>query len=151
MPLDTLFTFFDVDGSVTFHRADMLKVLTDNLPPPPMFKAHFRKRLVTYSQPETGGAVSLHFSDGTSTCADLLIGADGIKSATRASMYASMSKREENKERAQCLSSFIEASWSGTYAYRALVETQKLINKFPHHQAARSLMMVRHFVLEFLN
>ncbi|KAL5492945.1 hypothetical protein ACEPAI_4393 [Sanghuangporus weigelae] len=126
-------------GSITLHRADMLKVLTDNLPPPFMFRAHFNKRLVSYTR--RGDSVILHFSDGTSSEADVLAGADGIKSATRATMYTVLADKTEDEARKKQLRSHIQASWSGTYAYRGLVESESLLRKSPGHQAATTPMI----------
>ena len=129
-----------VDGSITLHRADMLKVLTDNLPPPPMFCAHFNKRLVSYAI--RANSVILHFEDGSAAEADMLVGADGIKSATCATMYSTLAASETDEERKRLLMSRIQPSWSGTYAYRALVETEALLEAFPEHQAVMNPMIV---------
>ncbi|KAL5530919.1 hypothetical protein ACEPAG_3795 [Sanghuangporus baumii] len=126
-------------GSITLHRADMLKVLTDNLPPPFMFRAHFNKRLVSYTR--RGDSVILHFSDGTSAETDVLAGADGIKSPTRATMYSALADKTEDEERKKQLRSHIQATWSGTYAYRGLVESKSLLRKYPGHQAAATPMI----------
>ena len=119
----------------------MLKVLTDNLPPPSMFHAHFNKRLISY-MPKANGVILL-FADGTTAEADMLIGADGIKSATRATMYTRLANRADSEEGRRRLLGHIRASWSGTYAYRALVDTKKLLSVFPNHQAASTPMIVR--------
>ncbi|EJC99819.1 FAD/NAD-binding domain-containing protein [Fomitiporia mediterranea MF3/22] len=126
-------------GSITLHRADMLKVLMDNLPPPSMFHAHFNKRLASYST--KSNSVILHFTDGSSFESDMLVGADGIKSATRMKMYISLVDRAEEEDRKTQLKRFVQAEWSGTYGYRALVETNKLLQAVPGHQAASVPMM----------
>ncbi|THH03798.1 hypothetical protein EW145_g5997 [Phellinidium pouzarii] len=128
-------------GSITLHRADMLKVLTDNLPPFQAFQAHFSKRLVSYEQ--GSDSVMLQFSDGTSAEADVLVGADGVKSATRATMYRGLAKSAEEYDRNKAgnLRKFVQASWTGTYAYRALIETESLLRDNPGHQAATTPMI----------
>ena len=111
----------------------MLKVLMDNLPPPSVFHAHFNKRLTSYSS--NSNSVILHFTDDTSFESDILVGADGIKSATRAKMYTLLADRAKEEDRETQLKRFVQAEWSGTYGYRALVETNKLLEAVPGHQA----------------
>ena len=134
-------TKHSADGSITLHRADILKVLTDNLPPPSMFHAHFNRRLVSYAT--TANSAILHFEDGSAAEADMLVSADGIKSATRATMYSALAASETDRERKRSLMCHIQPSWSGTYAYRALVEAKALLEAFPEHQAAVNPMIVR--------
>lgn len=132
------------DGSITLHRADMLKVLTDNLPSSHMFHSYFNKRLVSYTS--KGNSVLLHFADGSSAEADILVGADGIRSAIRSTMYTGLANRTKvGEDQKLQLKSHVHASWSGTYAYRSLVEAEKIQNVFPGHQAASTPMMVRSF------
>ncbi|KAI5117644.1 hypothetical protein M0805_001300 [Coniferiporia weirii] len=128
-------------GSITLHRADMLKVLTDNLPPPQAFQAHFSKKLISYKQ--ATDTVTLHFSDGTSAQADLLVGADGIKSATRTTMYQILADAagKSDPARADELRKFVQPSWTGTYGYRALVGAERLLKAYSGHQAATNPMI----------
>ncbi|THG99501.1 hypothetical protein EW145_g7256 [Phellinidium pouzarii] len=126
----------DPNGAISLHRVDILKVLTDNLPPSQAFQAHFSKRLISYEQgPDS---VTLLFSDGASTQADVLVGADGIKSATRMTMYKKLttSAEEHGMDKAGDLRKFVQASWTGMYAYRALIKTESLLRENPGHQAA---------------
>ena len=61
--------------------------MIDRLPPN---IANFNKRLLKYTLAETNDSntapVTLHFQDGSQYEADLLLGADGIKSAIRPQM-----------------------------------------------------------------
>ncbi|OCB85076.1 FAD/NAD-binding domain-containing protein [Sanghuangporus baumii] len=124
---------------VNLHRADVLKVLVEALPPPSMFHAHFNKRMVSYTA--KSDSVLLHFADGTSGEADMLVGADGIKSATRATMYSALAdKVQAGEDEKNKLRGFVNASWAGLYAYRALIPTEKLLAAVPGHQAATRMM-----------
>ena len=61
--------------------------------------ANFNKRLIKYTLSDPGdkdaAPVTLHFHDGTTYEADLLLGADGIKSTIRPQMLAHLMKPEE--------------------------------------------------------
>lgn len=129
----------------------MLKVLTDNLPPPSQFTPHFSKRLIFYEQ--SPDSVIMHFADGSMAEADILIGADGIRSATRAAMYRHLSNRMEGRNlvKASDLFNLARSSWTGTYGYRALVETKTLLSRYPGHQAASHPMLVRILILYFVS
>lgn len=133
-----------VDGSITLHRADMLKILTDNLPPASRFRAHFSKRLAFYTSARDSGDVVMHFMDGTTATADVLIGADGIKSATRNSMYSRLASKADivDQALARTLRNFKDPSWTGTYAYRSLIDAKELLRTSPNHQSATNPMIV---------
>ena len=122
----------------------MLKVLFENIPPPDMFTAHFNKRLVSYSQSEISAGndgVKLFFEDGTVAEADMLVGADGIKSVVRTSMYKSIAARNNDTE----LLKHVKAGWSGTYGYRCLVNTEKFLDRLgvKEHLSASEALFVR--------
>ena len=63
---------------------------------------HFGKSLASFS--EAGGEVIAHFSDGASATGDLLIGADGLRSAVRAQLFPG-----------------VEPLYAGYVAWRAMV------------------------------
>ena len=133
-------TLFTPDGSITLHRADALKVLTDDLPQG--LYAHFSKRLVNYHVKDN--SVVLEFSDGTEAPADLLVGAEGIGSVTRTVMYRQLSKEcaATDPEESKRLAGFIHPTWTGTYAYRHLIDPNRLLAKSFSHQAATWPMIV---------
>ncbi len=122
----------------------MLKVLVDNLPS--SLRSHFCKRLVAYTEPDHESSVTLQFADGTTAQADILIGADGVNSITREVMYndlAEAAAMKGDREEAIRLRSFIQASWTGTYAYRSLLNVDKFHQTAPGHQAATVPLFVR--------
>ena len=126
------------------HRADMVDVFVRHLPA--SCTVHTSKRLIKYAEPQhPRGAYTLHFADGSVAEADVIIGADGIKSKTRASMYeyahareclggkASASGSPTKDECERC--SRANPKWVGTVAYRYLIPTDKLRNVNPKHHA----------------
>lgn len=106
----------------------MLKLLLEHLAPydTPWLSTHFSKRLVSYQQDASG--VTLHFADGSIGRADILIGADGVGSAVRRQMYTDLAEaaRPTDPQKAEELLRYIPPSWSGTYAYRTLLDSRKL-------------------------
>lgn len=135
-----------LDGALTLHRADLLKILTKHLPASSHsgFSVHFSKRLVSYTctGPDASPLVTLAFEDGTSSTAHVLVGADGIRSATRATMYARLSEKAEDVVQAVAFEAFREATWTGSYVYRALIRSEDLIRAAPDHRAAVNPMIV---------
>ncbi|KAI0272654.1 FAD/NAD-P-binding domain-containing protein [Gloeopeniophorella convolvens] len=71
------------DLGVAAHRANLLDALVTYLDPK-IAKTHFNKRCVEVKPSDTNkGRTAIYFSDGTSHEADLVVGADGIKSVVR--------------------------------------------------------------------
>ena len=87
-----------------FHRADLINLLAEAFGPR---NIELGRRLVDIEQDESG--VTAYFQDGTSERGDLLIGADGIHSRTRARLFG------EEKPR-----------FSGQIAYRGLAPAERV-------------------------
>ncbi|KAG6852996.1 hypothetical protein C0991_007678 [Blastosporella zonata] len=117
-----------------FHRADFQRVLLRRLPK--SCQTHCSKRLRSYSQ-RLSGAIEVVFEDGTTTTCDVLIGADGLKSAVRKSFLqekASLARSQGRRAEAAKIESSVNPVWSGTNAYRALIPTEKLKQRSPGHK-----------------
>ena len=130
---------------LTFHRADFQTVLLRKLPT--SYRIYCSKRLRSYEQ-RHGGPISLLFEDGTSTSCDVLVGADGLKSAVRRSLLgekASRAQSQNNWSEAADITALIEPTWSGTNAYRALVPADRLRSRQSNHRALTQHMKVTHF------
>lgn len=126
------------------HRADMVDVFVRHLPP--SCTIHTSKRLIKYTEPQhPGGAYALHFADGSVAEVDVIVGADGIKSKTRAAMYEYAHAREclggkgsagggpTKDECERCRRA--NPKWTGTVAYRYLIPTEKMQAVNPKHHA----------------
>lgn len=117
------------------HRCDMLDVFLRSLPS--SYVLHTSKKL-TYYIP--GPSIVIHFADGTEVEADVFIGADGIHSVARHSMYARAHQNEcpPGPEGdlpwhgcSRCKAAV--PKWTGIHAYRCLIPTTKLYRKNRQH------------------
>jgi salicylate hydroxylase len=104
---------------------------------------HTSKRLRSYRYLPTGG-VELLFEDRTNALCDVLIGADGIKSAVRRTMMAEAAAAA----RPQDAREFMRAAdpvWCGTIAYRAVVPAEKLRAVAPNHRVFEMPTQARNY------
>ncbi|EMD41848.1 hypothetical protein CERSUDRAFT_90429 [Gelatoporia subvermispora B] len=98
------------DVGLGVHRASFLEALVDLLDPG---IAHFNKRCTSVEPvPENSSRYVLHFTDGTTHEADVVLGADGIKSAVRGAITGEPAAAR--------------VSFSNTVAYRGLVPWKTL-------------------------
>ncbi|KAI5119670.1 hypothetical protein M0805_007760 [Coniferiporia weirii] len=142
--------FYDMvapTGGFFFHRAEFLDVLVRNLDTE-ITSTHFSKRLVSYSLPPASvpsSPITLNFEDGNTATCDVLIGADGIHSATRHTLLELAAKDAEaeaeaansvdGKKMAETLRAMVDPVWSGCVTYRAIVPREKLEKVNPSHRA----------------
>ncbi len=91
---------------LTIHRADLLSALAEAFP---VNNVKFSKRLRSIDQDADG--VTLHFEDGSQARHDVVIGADGIHSRVRSSLFGEESPR-----------------FTGVVSFRAVVPTEKVKN-----------------------
>ncbi|KAF9819331.1 hypothetical protein IEO21_02219 [Rhodonia placenta] len=134
------YTLVTPGGMIPFHRPEFQSVLLRHVSP--QCRTHTSKRLKSYTHSPIGhGApstspITLHFIDGTSASCDLLVGADGVKSATRATMVrelasqAAAAGRHDQAEELQRT----QPLWSGIYAYRAIIPMETLRMQSPGHR-----------------
>ena len=128
----------------TFGRMDLQAVLVKHLREDG--KIFYSKRLATYVEPQAGQLepIVLHFTDGTSTTCDLLVGSDGIRSATRRTMFSNLAdavERNGDSEQATHLRTMIDPVWSGQVVYRGLVPVDKLTTS-AHGKELRELVLI---------
>lgn len=128
---------------MTFHRPDFQNALLRKLPR--STKIYCAKRLRSYTQRPTG-PVELYFEDGSTAICDVLVGADGLKSAVRRSMYAEKARVAQSEKRMKEAAEYeasIEPTWCGTNAYRALIPTERLSARHPGHRVFTQPTQVR--------
>ncbi|KAI9567712.1 hypothetical protein HD554DRAFT_2173113 [Boletus coccyginus] len=128
-------------GPFPMHRQHMIAILEKSLPP--SCTVHSRKRLVNYVEPEKEDAhstspIRLEFADGTTATTDVLIGADGVRSAVRKTMFEAASKEDGNDE--ADLKQYIDATFTGMTVYRSLVSAEALRKENPENVSLGELM-----------
>lgn len=115
---------------ITYHRAEFLHVLEMYLPS--HYRTHFGKRLLSYTD-NPSKPVTLYFKDGTSAQCDLLVGADGVKSVVRQTMFQHLAESAKDNKQAEVFRRCIKATWSGVYIYRDLVPTEVIKAEHPEN------------------
>ncbi|KAF7794420.1 hypothetical protein EIP86_005554 [Pleurotus ostreatoroseus] len=95
----------DKEGSIAIHRAAFLDALVHYIDPQ---LVHFHKRCTEVVQ--SGSKVTIKFADGSDATADVVLGADGVKSAVRGAVLG----KDANSV----------LSFSNTVCYRALIPTE---------------------------
>ena len=126
------------------HRQHMVAILEKHLPT--SCTVHSKKRLVNYMEPERDDAhstapIRLEFADGTTATTDVLIGADGIRSAVRKTMYEAASKDIGDDEKAN-LKQYIDPIFTGLSVYRALIPAETLRKEHPENIALKEMQAV---------
>ncbi|KAF8558630.1 FAD/NAD(P)-binding domain-containing protein [Imleria badia] len=124
----------DRHGLSSMHRQHMVAILERNLPA--SCTVHSKMRLVNYMEPEqddshSTSSIRLEFADGTTATTDVLIGADGIRSAVRKTMFEAASK-DDGDDKAD-LKQYIDPSFTGMSIYRALISAETLRMEDPEN------------------
>ncbi|KAF7354373.1 FAD/NAD(P)-binding domain-containing protein [Mycena venus] len=128
-------TYTVVEGGLTMHRPDLIDLLKDHLPL--NCSVHLRKRMTSYTTSSSGSAlIKMHFADGTTATVDVLVGADGVRSATRETMFGALANQYKSgfdgishERLLRCK----DPVWTGTVAYRCVYPAEKLRKVNPGH------------------
>ncbi|KAL0577547.1 hypothetical protein V5O48_004445 [Marasmius crinis-equi] len=111
---------------ISFYRPQFQETLLQRVPSRCI---RFSKCLVFYSRDKRTGRIVLYFRDGSTDTCDVLVGADGLKSPTRACLYRELVDRARASGSCPAalaeLESVVEPEYTGTVVYRAIVEVGK--------------------------
>lgn len=91
------------------HRADLIETFLNQLPPDSIHLSHRLEKIIDH-----GNHAEIHFENGHSIEADLVIGADGIRSMIRSQLFSDK-----------------KPIYSGTHAYRAVVNNKEAFDLVP--------------------
>ena len=108
-------------GMCMIHRVRFLDEVASLVPKQ---RTSFGKRLDRFEN--LADSVQMHFFDGTTTEASIVIGCDGVKSKVRRSLFGLES----------------DAKFSGKYAYRGLIPMQKVVDQLGEELARNAQMYV---------
>lgn len=135
------YTLITQGNLMLFHRSDFQQVLLRRLASSSC-KTYCGKRLRTYTQ-RPSEPIKLLFEDGSTATCDVLVGADGLKSAVRQTLMTEKAHSAQSEGRradaADCLAS-IDPLWSGTNSYRALIPADRLRALYPNHRVCTQPM-----------
>lgn len=106
------------------------------------------KRLVSYIDPEDVSLpIRLVFEDGKEATCDVLVGADGVKSAVRARMLNELAGRMDDEAQAEKLRECIPPRFSGAMTFRAIIPREKLTEISPESPVWTAGSIVRHLCI----
>lgn len=134
-------------GAAAFHRAELLDCLANNITDPQV-SVHFAKRLVSYSENYNDGkpTITLNFRDGVTGACNVLLGADGVHSPVRHTLFElaawKMEQDENRKDAAAALRQKAGAIWSGATIYRTVIDANKLRELNPNHSSLTKMKVV---------
>ncbi|KXN82925.1 Salicylate hydroxylase, partial [Leucoagaricus sp. SymC.cos] len=125
-------------GPLTIPRPILLEMLMSYLSE--QCNIYTSTHVASYKE-QADGTVLLKLDDGSTRTADLLIGCDGVHSATRATLFKNLAEADPSKG----YEKFAEPKWSGQWAYRGVVDRNQLREKNP-----RSLVLDQARIVRFL-
>lgn len=114
------------------YRPDILRILEQRVRELAPSSIHLGKALDRYEEDDQG--ITLHFTDGSTAHGDVLIGADGIKSAVRAQMHGNE-----------------PANFTGNVAWRVMVPVEKLPPNFQPPIFVNWMGPDKHMVVYWVN
>ncbi|KDR71739.1 hypothetical protein GALMADRAFT_253476 [Galerina marginata CBS 339.88] len=115
-------------AALSFHRAVVQGALLKKLSP--LIRCHLSARLSSYHTEPYSAEIKLTFEDGKTATCDLLVGADGLKSVVRKQFLA------DNRHPGQSFSA--DPVWSGTFAYRCMIDSNLVAQRLPGHRALKT-------------
>ena len=119
------------------HRAQFHNVLLRHIPD--HVGMHTTKRLTSFIDPgDSDQPIRLQFADETEATCDILVGADGFRSAVRVKLFSDIADTIGNTSRAEALRGCIPPRHSGAITYRTVIPREKL-TQLPHDYTGWSI------------
>ncbi|OJA17266.1 hypothetical protein AZE42_03032, partial [Rhizopogon vesiculosus] len=121
---------------INIHRKYLVDILNQQIPS--SCTVHFNKGLTKYVK-QSAGSLVLHFADESTETTDVLIGADGIHSSVRKTLFETINEDLIDPGK---IRNYSDASWTGTLIYRAIIPLEKLLQTDPENVALRDFVIV---------
>ncbi|KAG2366450.1 hypothetical protein BDR07DRAFT_1396005 [Suillus spraguei] len=119
----------------TMHRKDLIDILKQDIPP--SCTIHLNKRLTKYEK-QSSGSLILYFADDSTSTTDVLVGADGIHSSVRKTLFETIDPDSVDPSK---IRHYSNPSWTGTLVYRSVFPAEKLSKLDPNHVALKDFMI----------
>jgi salicylate hydroxylase len=119
-------------GLSGMHRQHLVDIFNERLPA--SCTVHLNKRLTTYDR--QSGSLVLRFADDSAVTTDVLIGADGIRSSVRKTLFETIDRGVVDSSK---IRHYTDASWTGMFVYRVLFPAEKLD---PNHVSLKDFVAV---------
>ncbi|KAG2124433.1 hypothetical protein DEU56DRAFT_595143 [Suillus clintonianus] len=126
---------FEPCGPSNLHRQHLVDILKKNIPS--SCTMHFNKRLTKYDM-ESSGSLVLHFADDSTATADVLVGADGLRSSVRKTLFETIDPSIVDPSKIRYYS---DPSWTGALVYRTVFPAEKLSKIDPNDLALKEFMV----------
>ncbi|KAG2131627.1 hypothetical protein DEU56DRAFT_452975 [Suillus clintonianus] len=122
-------------ASPYMHRQHLVDILRQHLPS--SCRLHLKKRLTRYDK-QLSGSLILHFADDSTATTDLLIGADGIRSSVRKTLFETLNRDVVDPSK---IRHYVDPSWTGTLVYRTVIPAKKLSEIDPNNLALKDFIV----------
>ncbi|KAG0707357.1 hypothetical protein DFH29DRAFT_1076389 [Suillus ampliporus] len=119
----------------SLHRQNLVEILKQYLPS--SCKLHLNKRLTRYNK-QSSGLLILHFADDSTATADVLIGADGVRSLVRKTLFETLDRDIMDPSK---IGHYTNPSWTGTLLYRTVISAKKLSQMDPNNIALKDFFI----------
>ncbi|KAG1845154.1 hypothetical protein F4604DRAFT_211000 [Suillus subluteus] len=117
------------------HRKDLLDIFKQSIPS--SCTIHFNKRLTKYEK-QSPGPFILYFADDSTSTADVLVGADGIRSSVRKTFFEAIGPDTVDPSK---IRHYSHPSWTGTLVYRSIFPAEKLSKLDPSNVALKNFII----------
>jgi salicylate hydroxylase len=132
------FEWFQQNSTITpynMHRQHLMDTLKQYLPM--SCSLHFNKQLTRYEN-QLSGSLILHFADDSTSTTDVLIGADGVRSSVRKTLFETLDRDIMDPSK---IRHYIDPSWTGTLVYRTVFPAKKLSDFDPNHVSLNNFLI----------
>ncbi|KAG2159372.1 uncharacterized protein EDB93DRAFT_1115345 [Suillus bovinus] len=123
-----------VKPGFVMHRQELVDILKQSIPS--SCTIHFNKKLTKYEK-QSSGSLALYFADDSTSTTDVLVGADGIHSAVRKTLFETIGPDVIDPSK---IRHYSDPSWTGTLVYRGTFPAEKLSKLDPHNVALKGFM-----------